>query len=152
MQCTTGKKDFKTFRLAFFVFFLFLGCSGVDSRQGYERSAHTRHQTQKANEVRGNSFRGEISFYGPRFHGRKTANGETYDQNALTCAHKTLPFHTLVEVTNLQNQKKVTLRVNDRGPYSGNRVLDVSVAAAKQLDMIQSGVTQAHIRIVRLGE
>ncbi len=88
---------------------------------------------------------GEASWYGPGFHGNTTANGETYNQYALTAAHKLLPLGTTVHVTNLDNGKTVTLRVNDRGPFSGDRVLDVSKKAAEKLDMIQSGTAQVRI-------
>ncbi|HAC14758.1 MAG TPA: septal ring lytic transglycosylase RlpA family lipoprotein, partial [Bacteroidetes bacterium] len=79
---------------------------------------------------------GTASWYGPNFHGKHTANGEVYNQYELTAAHKTLPFNTVVKVTNLDNGKSVTVRINDRGPYAGRRVIDISRAAAEQIDMI----------------
>jgi rare lipoprotein A len=85
------------------------------------------------------TFHGEASWYGPGFHGRRTASGETFDRNALTAAHRTLPFGTRVRVTNLNNGRQVIVRINDRGPYSGGRVIDLSEAAARHVDMINSG-------------
>ena len=82
---------------------------------------------------------GMASYYGRRFHGRRTANGELFDMNAMTAAHRTLPFGSLVEVTNPRNGKKVTVRINDRGPFHGNRVIDVSRAAATELGLIGPG-------------
>lgn len=82
---------------------------------------------------------GTASYYGAKFHGRRTASGEKFDMHAMTAAHRTLPFGTLVEVTNPRNGKTVTVRINDRGPFHGNRILDVSRAAATKLGLIQRG-------------
>ena len=86
------------------------------------------------------------SYYGEAFNGRPTANGEIFDMNAYTAAHKTLPFGTLVEVTNLENGRKVIVRINDRGPFVGNREIDVSKAAAIALDMLTGGVVRVRLR------
>ncbi len=91
---------------------------------------------------------GMASWYGPNFHGKSTANGETYDQNELTAAHKTFPFNTVVKVTNLENGKSVTVRINDRGPYVGNRIIDVSRAAAEELEMIGPGTAEVRLELV----
>lgn len=85
------------------------------------------------------------SWYGPRFHGRLTANGEIYDQNALTAAHKSLRFGTILRVTNTRTNKSVIVRINDRGPYIPGRQIDLSKAAAKELDVISSGVKKLKI-------
>ena len=90
---------------------------------------------------------GHASWYGPGFHGRRSANGERFDQNALTAAHKTLPFGTLLLVTNLRNKKSVLVRINDRGPYIPGRMLDLSAAAAKTIGI--SGVGEVRIDILR---
>ena len=79
------------------------------------------------------------SWYGPGFHGRRTANGERFNQNSLTAAHKHLPFGTRVRVTNRYNGKSVIVRINDRGPFIGGRALDLSREAAAQVGMIRSG-------------
>jgi rare lipoprotein A len=91
---------------------------------------------------------GVASYYGPGFHGRRTANGETFNQNAMTAAHRTLPFGTKLKVTNLANGQSAIVRVNDRGPYAGGRVLDLSVAAAKQIGSTHSGVAKVKIEVV----
>lgn len=91
---------------------------------------------------------GKASWYGPRFHGRKTASGERFDQHELTAAHRSLPFGTRVKVTNLKNGRSVVVRINDRGPYAKGRLIDLSRAAAKQIGMLKSGVAQ--VRIERL--
>ena len=92
---------------------------------------------------------GNASYYAHAFHGRTTASGSKYNMNALTCAHKTLPFGTRVRVTNPSNGQTVTLTVNDRGPYHGNRVLDLSYAGAKAIGLVQSGVGKIHYEILK---
>jgi rare lipoprotein A len=89
---------------------------------------------------------GVASWYGSDFHGGRTATGETYDMNALTGAHPTLPLPTWVRVTNLDNGKSVVVRLNDRGPFAKGRIIDLSRAAAEQLDMVQSGTARVEVR------
>ena len=91
---------------------------------------------------------GSASWYGGQFHGRKTANGERYNQNALTAAHKTLPFGTKVRVTNESNGKSVVVRINDRGPFVGKRVIDLSRAAANAVGMVQRGVARVKVEVL----
>lgn len=85
------------------------------------------------------------SWYGPRFHGKETANGETYDQSAFTAAHKGLKFGTMLKITNPKNEKSVIVRINDRGPFIGGRQLDLSKAAAVQLGMMKRGVIKVKV-------
>lgn len=92
------------------------------------------------------------SYYGEAFNGRPTASGEIFDMNAYTAAHRTLPFGTMVEVTNLENGKKVIVRINDRGPFVGNREIDISKAAAASLDMLSRGVTRVSLRRIDLND
>lgn len=92
-----------------------------------------------------------VSYYAGDFHGKKTSNGEYFNMNAMTCASKNLPFNTILKVTNLANGKSVEVRVNDRGPFVPGRELDLSKAAAVQLDMIKSGTAHVKIEIVKLG-
>lgn len=91
---------------------------------------------------------GMASWYGPGFHGKKTANGETYNMHAITAAHKTLPLGTKVRVTNLSNGKKIVVRINDRGPFHSGRIIDLSKKAAQRLGVIKHGSAKVHIRIV----
>jgi len=91
---------------------------------------------------------GVASWYGEEFQGNETASGEIYDLNGLTAAHQTLPFGTTIRVTNLENKKNVLLRVNDRGPHIGRRLLDVSWAAAKRLGFVHSGITRVRVEVV----
>lgn len=93
-----------------------------------------------------------ISYYAEAFHGKKTSNGEIFNMNDFTCAHKTLPFNTILKITNFKNGKSVQVRVNDRGPFVVGREVDVSKAAALNLDMIKSGTCRAKIEIVKLGK
>ena len=92
---------------------------------------------------------GQASWYGAKHHGRKTASGERFNQNALTAAHRTLPFGTQVKVTNTLNNKSVTVRINDRGPYSKGRIIDLSRAAAVKIDMIKQGVAPVRLQVQR---
>jgi rare lipoprotein A len=91
---------------------------------------------------------GLASWYGPRHQGHATASGETYDVNQLTAAHRTIPFGTRLRVTNVENGRSVVVRVNDRGPWKENRVLDVSLAAARALGMVGDGVTRVEIVVL----
>jgi rare lipoprotein A len=84
--------------------------------------------------------RGPASWYGERHHGRRTASGEVFDMNALTAAHKTLPFGTRVRVRNPANGQQVVVRINDRGPFTGGRIIDLSRAAAERIGLIRAGV------------
>jgi rare lipoprotein A len=92
--------------------------------------------------------RGVASWYGRDFHGLSTSSGETYDMHAMTAAHTTLPLPTWVEVTNLANGKRVVVKVNDRGPFVDNRLIDLSYAAATALDMVRTGTTRVEVRTV----
>jgi rare lipoprotein A len=91
---------------------------------------------------------GIASWYGYPYHGRRAANGEIYDMEKLTAAHRTLPFGTWVEVHNLNNEKEITVRITDRGPFVDGRIIDLSKAAARAIDMIGPGVAKVKIRIV----
>jgi rare lipoprotein A len=94
---------------------------------------------------------GTASWYGREFQGRKTASGEVFDMNGLTAAHRTLPLGTVIRVTNLENGKNVTVTINDRGPFIQNCVLDVSYAAARELDFIAQGTTRVQIDLLKRG-
>jgi len=92
---------------------------------------------------------GLASWYGPGFHGNRSASGEVFNQNALTAAHRSLPFGTRVRVTNMNNGRSVIVRINDRGPFSRSRVIDLSRAAAGEIGMISSGTAQVRLEILR---
>jgi len=94
---------------------------------------------------------GVASWYGEEFAGRTTANGEIFDPTLLTAAHRTLPFGTVLDITNPKTQQTVRVRVNDRGPYIGNRVIDLSYAAAQQIGLIEPGIGEVDIKIVKVG-
>ena len=91
---------------------------------------------------------GIASWYGPGFHGKKTASTETYNMHELTAAHNTLPLNTLVKITNLENQKEVVVRVNDRGPFVGDRIVDLSLAAAQELGMVKKGTVPVRMAVL----
>ena len=91
---------------------------------------------------------GNASWYGKKFHGRVTASGERYDMHELTAAHPKLPFGTRVRVTNLDNGQVVVVRINDRGPFVKERIIDLSYAAAKKIDMLQAGVAKVGLQVI----
>src|SRR5690242_5654464 len=91
---------------------------------------------------------GIASWYGTAFHGKDTANGEVFDQNALTAAHRTLPLPSIVEVTNLENGRTIDVRVNDRGPFARGRIIDLSRRSAQLLGFEQQGTAKVHVRVL----
>lgn len=110
-----------------------------------EPSVIEKLNTVASNTVRKFSQTGMASWYGRQFHGRKTASGETFDMNALTAAHRSLPLNCFIRVTNKTNGKSVVVKVNDRGPFHGNRVLDLSYGAAKQLGITNAATAKVSI-------
>ncbi len=99
-------------------------------------------------DTEGYTEKGKASWYGKKFHGHLTSNGEIYDMYSMTAAHKTLPLPSYVKVTNLDNNKQTIVRVNDRGPFHDNRILDLSYAAATKLDVISSGTANIQIEVI----
>jgi len=114
------------------IIFLFIGISQPISAQSAD--------TQK----------GQASWYGSQYHGKPTSSGELYNKNKMTAAHKTLPFGTKVKVTNLENQESVIVRINDRGPFVGDRIIDVSELAARKLQFHNDGIGNVKIEVLEL--
>ncbi len=142
--------------ILFVITLLFAGCA----RQRYTVPDTTPHKVSKPYVVQGKQYEplatadgfvqeGLASFYGRDFHGRKTSNGELFDMHALTAAHKTLPFGVYVKVEHKRTGKEVVVRINDRGPFVGNRIIDLSEGAASRIGVLQEGV--AAVRISALG-
>lgn len=123
------------------------GYSEKDNGDAYTESAY-----DKGEESEKFFQKGMASWYGREFHGKETASGEPFDMYKFTAAHKTLPFGTIIKVKNLDNGKVVHVKINDRGPYRANRILDLSYNAAKRLEMIEKGNVQVGIVIVRKGD
>jgi len=117
---------------------LLAGCS--------HRAAHVN--TPLAPARLGSTETGVASWYGFPYHGRRAASGEVYDMEQLTAAHRTLPFQTWVEVTNLSNGKQVEVRINDRGPFVKGRILDLSQAAARDIDMLRAGTARVRVKVI----
>ncbi len=115
-------------------------------RGGYERDMGQYPENAKAREA-GWSQEGIVSYYADKFQGRKTASGQRFDKNAFTAAHRSLPFGTKVNVTNLANGKSVIVEINDRGPYSEERILDLSPAAARKIGLMGRGTVKARIEV-----
>jgi rare lipoprotein A len=121
---------------------LLSGCAAgnakIASRKGYVRFPEKQYASGEKAEI-GLKIKGEASYYGPGFHGKQTASGEIFDQDDFTCAHKSLPFGTKLKVVRVDNGSSVVVRVNDRGPYVDGRILDLSVAAGKQIGLDKVG-------------
>ena len=139
---------------------LVAGCGGGGPRPATGEGGH--YKLGRAYEINGRWYqpvydpsyeaRGIASWYGEPFHGRTTANGERFDKNRLSAAHTTLPLPSLVEVTNVENGRSLVLRVNDRGPFVGDRIIDLSEAAAEELGFKHAGLAEVEVRFVRLAE
>ena len=97
----------------------------------------------------GETETGIASWYGVPYDGRRSANGEIFNRKEFTAAHRSLPFDTWVEVTNLENRKSVDVRITDRGPFVKGRIIDLSMAAASQIDMVQAGIVRVKIKVIR---
>jgi rare lipoprotein A len=121
-----------------------LKASEMTARSPQSLSANISRLPVRTNTVRG----GIASWYGPGFHGRQTANGERFNQNQLTAAHRSLPFNTKVRVTNMRNGQSVVVRINDRGPFTGGRVIDLSAGAAKSIGVFSSGVAPVQLEVL----
>ena len=138
--------------------FLFYSCSSSPRyRTGPIKPSGSKNKTPvslktKSNVKHRKVIKGVSSFYAKDFHGKLTANGEVYDMYGLTAAHKTLPLNTIARVTNLENNKSLILRINDRGPYIKGRILDCSYGAAKKLGFIEQGTTRVKIEVIEFGD
>lgn len=107
----------------------------------------------QAPPVSSDELQGIASYYAEPYHGRRTANGEVFDTyKGMTAAHRTLPFNTMVRVTNKANGREVDVRINDRGPFIDGRVIDLSLRAARQIDMVRTGVVPVNLRITKAGD
>jgi len=139
-------------RLKFFVFIflaiLLVNC-GVMKKDVKIAPEPVKADEEWLNTPEGLLQTGIASWYGSDFHGKRTANGEVYDMDKLTAAHKYLPFHTLVEVENLDNGKKVLVRINDRGPFVEGRVIDLSTKAGQRIGIADTGTARVRLRIVK---
>lgn len=130
---------------------LIFGCSTAPRYGGKDAPKKSRKTSSKIKGHR-RIQTGMASYYAEDFHGKVTANGETYDMYGLTAAHKTLPLNTLVRVTNLDNKKSIILRINDRGPYAKGRILDCSYGAAVKLGFVGTGTAKVKIEIIEIGD
>jgi rare lipoprotein A len=120
---------------------LFAGCAATRTPP--------RSTIREVGAPRGFVQEGKATWYGPRHHGGPTASGERFDMNALTAAHKTLRLGTRVRVTNLINGRSVVVRINDRGPYGRGRIIDLSLAAARAIGMVERGVVPARVEVLQ---
>jgi rare lipoprotein A len=121
--------------------------------QSFDDSVTAPQASEAAPETSQQSFeaagQGEASYYGAAFAGSRTASGERFNPGAFTCAHRSLPIGTMLRVTNLANGRSVLVRVNDRGPFARSRILDMSLAAARDIDMVRAGKARVRLEVVR---
>jgi rare lipoprotein A len=135
------------------------GCSSTPRFAGKEEQQTNGHTPVSQNEQPVKQTTGKIlltlegivSYYAHDFHGKQTSNGEVFDMNALTAAHRTFPFGTKVRITNIENNKTVVVRVNDRGPFKEGRIMDLSLGAAKEIDLIRTGTARARLEVLEWG-
>ena len=142
-------KNFSNIILVSLILYITTSCA-ADTRFGRQVTRINRDSTSRFYE--GQKLYGTSSYYAEKFHGRKTANGEIYDMYGLTAAHKELPFGTIILVRNLDNNKTVRVRINDRGPFKSDRILDVSLKAAYEIDLVEHGTAEVEIQILKLGK
>jgi len=145
----------KFVQLSILTLFIFIAGGGCATKiaamkhgcaKSYTVKGRTYHPIKKA--YPGFFQHGVASWYGPGFDGRKTSSGEIYDMHGLTAAHNVLPLHTLVKVTNLSNNKDVVVRINDRGPFVKDRVIDLSLAAAQRIGMVAPGTSPVRVSVI----
>ena len=143
--------------ISFILICCVMGCSSAP-RYGLSRSLPSPARLSKIKSKNAKNVKhkklmiGISSYYADDFHGKLTANGEVYDMYGLTAAHKTLPINTIVRVTNLDNEKSLILRINDRGPYIKGRILDCSYGAAKKLGFLTNGTTKVRVEVIEWGD
>ena len=125
---------------------IFSSC--VSSSSNFRNTYYGKNSKKSSVEITESTILGDASFYGEKYQGRKTANGEIFDMYGYTCAHKTLPFGTKLKVTYLKTNESVIVRVNDRGPFIGNRILDLTKQAATDIGLANDGVGKVKIEIL----
>lgn len=123
------------------------GCSG-----SYPRFTPRDEAARTSRNAADHNLEGIASYYADEFDGKHTASGEIYNMQAMTAAHRTLPFNTMVRVTNKQNGRSIVVRVNDRGPFKNDRIIDLSLAAAKKLGLIAHGTAPVTMEVLEMGE
>jgi len=145
----------KQIAILILISFNFAACINHSSQAATRKHKHIIHRqihTKKISREAAKHYQevGYASWYGQHFHHRRTSSGERFNMFHLTAAHKTLPLHTYVRVTNLKNGKQVIVKINDRGPFIRNRTIDLSYAAAKQIGMVNRGVGPVSIKVIRV--
>jgi len=142
------------YSIVFLILFVSLlyGCTAQPRFTGGERSEPERDRESYRGRSAVLTVEGVASYYAHDFHGRTTANGEKYDMYAMTAAHKSFPFNTMVRVHNLANDKNIVVRINDRGPFVEGRIIDLSLGAAQRIGMIESGTARVRLEVLEWGQ
>lgn len=142
---------------------LFSACSSSTRFTGNDHLLPRRETKKETDKPSGNkrefndtsvlrTVTGVASYYGPKFNGNPTSSGEIFNMNDLTAAHRVFPFNTILRVTNLDNSKSVIVRINDRGPFNESRIIDLSLGAAKIIDMVGAGTAKVKLEVLKWGE
>ena len=137
------------YTLSAVLFVGFYGCAGKEPKPACV--VETKAVKSKEKTAASKKMKGISSWYSKKFHGAKTSNGEIYNMHAKTAAHKTLPMHTMVKVTNIQNGKSTIVRINDRGPFIKGRIIDCSYTAGKELGLDHLGIAKVEVEILGYG-
>jgi rare lipoprotein A len=140
----------KYYLLLILLFALFYGCSSTARYSGTSDNSENKSRTNDLASLEIET--GTASFYADEFDGKRTANGEVYDMNDLTAAHPSYAFNTIVKVTNLSNGKSVEVRINDRMPKLKGRIIDLSLAAAKKIEMVNAGIQEVKLEVIKWGK
>lgn len=154
----SGEKFLKKFSIVLLPF-LFFACTSLP-RFSSEKQIPTEEKKYFEKEDLSNynnypvleSVEGIASYYADKYHGKITYNGEVYDMNGISAAHQTYPMETIIKVTNISNNKSVILRINDRMPYWKDRIIDLSLGTARELDFVEKGLTKVRIDVLKWGE
>jgi rare lipoprotein A len=132
------------------IILFFYGCGSTSRYSGSNDNSESNIRYKSSDVLETET--GTASFYANEFNGKKTANGEIYDMNGLTAAHPSYPFNTVVKVTNLDNGKSIEVRINDRMPNFKGRIIDLSLAAARKIEMINAGIQEVKLEVLRWGK
>ena len=154
------KKNYKVMFNYFLIIIFLISCtpspryqSGIKyTKSSNKKNIQTNKNKKSSFDKSKKVYKGISSYYGPKFHGKLTANGEIFDMYGITAAHKEIPFNTIVRVTNENNGKSQIIRINDRGPYIDGRILDCSFGAAKKLGFVKEGTAPVKIEVIEWGD
>ncbi|MDA0987439.1 MAG: septal ring lytic transglycosylase RlpA family protein [Bacteroidetes bacterium] len=145
---------YKNIFLIITAFLIFSGCAPSLRFTGerFRQPIVDKNISNSNNNSSSSATEGIASYYADQFHGKKAANGEIFDMHTMVAAHRTFPFGSIVKVTNLENKKIVNVRIIDRGPFKLERIIDLSLGAAKEIDMVKTGTAKVSLELISIGD